>query len=72
MGLFDKIFQRNKELSWMYDLELLQDVSTKSYIKQMALNTVVEFVARTISQSEFRIKENDKAVKDSMYYLFKR
>ena len=69
MGLFDKIFQRNKELSWMYDLELLQDVSTKSYIKQMALNTVVEFVARTISQSEFRIKENDKAVKDSMYYL---
>lgn len=69
MGLFDKFFQRNKELSWMYDLELLQDVSTKSYIKQMALNTVVEFVARTISQSEFRIKENDKAVKDSMYYL---
>ena len=33
------------------------------YIKQMALNTVVEFVARTLSQSEFRIKENDKAVK---------
>ncbi|WP_210130328.1 phage portal protein, partial [Staphylococcus sp. GDX8P54P] len=31
--------------------------------------TVVEFVARTISRSEFRIKENDKAVKDSMYYL---
>ena len=25
MGLFDKLFRKNKEISWMYDLELLQD-----------------------------------------------
>lgn len=69
MGLFDKIFQKNKELSWMYDLELLQDTSSKAYIKRMAINTVIEFVARTLSQSEFRIKENDQIIKDSTYYL---
>ena len=22
MGLFDKLFRKNKEISWMYDLEL--------------------------------------------------
>lgn len=69
MGLFDKIFQKNKEISWMYDLELLQETSSKAYIKRMALNVVVEYVARTIAQSEFRVKESDHVTKDDMYYL---
>jgi len=33
MGLFDKLFRKNKEISWMYDLELLQDTGYKAYIK---------------------------------------
>lgn len=69
MGLFDKLFRKNKEISWMYDLELLQDTSSKAYIKRMALNVVVEYVARTIAQSEFRVKESDHVTKDDMYYL---
>ena len=35
----------------------------------MALNVVVEYVARTIAQSEFRVKESDHVTKDDMYYL---
>lgn len=69
MGLFDKVFRKNSEISWMYDLEFLQDVGQKAYIKQIALNTVVEFVARTISQSEFRVMEGNKMLKDDLYYL---
>ncbi|MGW7906925.1 phage portal protein [Staphylococcus pseudoxylosus] len=69
MGLFDKVFRKNSAISWMYDLEYLKDTSKKSYIKQMALNTVIEFVARTIAQSEFRVMEGNKIVKDDLYYL---
>ena len=69
MGLFDKLFRKNKEISWMYDLELLQDTSSKAYIKRMALNVVVEYVARTIAQSEFRVKKTHHVTKDDMYYL---
>ncbi|MBU7228486.1 phage portal protein [Staphylococcus pseudintermedius] len=69
MGLFDRVFKKNSELSWMYDLEFLQDKSKKAYLKQIALNTVVEQVARTISQSEFRVMKGNKKEKDTLYYL---
>lgn len=53
----------------MYDLELFQDTSEKAYMKRLALQTCIEFLARTISQSEFRITdENGKSIKDTTYY----
>lgn len=69
MGLFDRVFSRNKEIAWMYDLEFLQDKSKKAYLKQIALNIVVEMVARTISQSEFRLMKGNRKEKDQLYYL---
>lgn len=68
MGLLDNVFKRNAELSWMYDLELLQDKSQKAYLKQIALNTVIEMVARTIAQSEFRVMKGNVKEKDQLYY----
>ncbi|MBM6506690.1 phage portal protein [Staphylococcus pasteuri] len=68
MGLFDTVFKRHSELSWMYDLEFLQDKSKKAYLKQIALNTVIEMVARTISQSEFRVMTGNKREKDDLHY----
>lgn len=53
----------------MYDLEFLQDTSQKAYLKRIALNTVVEFVARTIAQSEFRVTQDNKIQQDNLYYL---
>ncbi|MGE7336776.1 phage portal protein, partial [Staphylococcus pasteuri] len=68
MGLFDTVFKRHSELSWMYDLEFLQDKSKKAYLKQIALNTVIEMVARTIFQSEFRVMTGNKREKDDLHY----
>ncbi|QPT05156.1 phage portal protein [Staphylococcus carnosus] len=53
----------------MYDLELFQDTSEKAYLKQAALNTCIEFLARTLSQSEFRFLDADnKSLKDQSWY----
>lgn len=67
-GFFEKIFGRHEEASWMYDLEFFQDMTTKVYLKKMALQTNIEFLARTISQSEFRIMNNNKSIKDKTWH----
>lgn len=67
-GFFDKIFGRHEEASWMYDLEFFQDTTTKVYLKNMALQTNIEFLARTISQSEFRIMNKNKSIKDTTWH----
>ncbi len=67
-GFFEKLFGRHEEASWMYDLEFFQDTTTKVYLKNMALQTNIEFLARTISQSEFRIMNNNKSVKDKTWH----
>ncbi|MED1603643.1 phage portal protein [Alkalihalophilus marmarensis] len=67
MNLLD-IFKRNSELDYMFDLELFQDVSDKIYYKKLAIQTCINIIARTISQSEFRVKNNKKSVKDDLYY----
>lgn len=37
-------------------------------MKKLALDTCVSFLARTIGQSEFRVKENGQFIKDELYY----
>lgn len=67
-SFFEKIFGRHEEASWMYDLEFFQDTTTKVYLKNMVLQTNIEFLARTISQSEFRIMNNNKSIKDKTWH----
>lgn len=52
----------------MYDFDLLEDTSERIQAKQLAIQTCVNMIARTISQSEFRVKKDDKTLKDEMYY----
>ncbi|OFJ74719.1 phage portal protein [Staphylococcus sp. HMSC056G08] len=69
MSWLTRMLGKSKESSWMYDLELFQDTSEKAYMKRLALQTCIEFLARTISQSEFRITDkNGKSIKDTTYY----
>ncbi|MGL4008877.1 phage portal protein [Staphylococcus nepalensis] len=69
MSWLTDILSKSKESSWMYDLEFFQDTSEKAYMKRLALQTCIEFLARTISQSEFRITDNKgKSIKDTTYY----
>lgn len=62
------IFRRNSELEWMYDLELIEETSNRIAMKKLAVQTCVNMIARIWSQSEFRIRDGDQFIKDSMYY----
>ena len=55
MGIFRDVFKRNLEIRDMLDLDLASDPATRSYLKRIALETNINFIARTISQSEFWI-----------------
>lgn len=68
MGFLDAIFQRNSELAFSFDMELYQDASKRIHMKKLAIDTCASFLARTISQSEFRIKEGSQYKKDELYY----
>ncbi|MBC1420106.1 phage portal protein [Listeria fleischmannii] len=68
MGLLDSIFKRNQELEWMYDYEYLVDTSQKAYLKRIALDTCIQFLARSIAQSDFQIRDGTKILKNDWYY----
>lgn len=67
MGFLD-IFKRNSELSQMYDFDLIESSASKVHMKKLAIKICVDMIARTISQSEFRIKKGEQIIKDELYY----
>ncbi|EJW14163.1 phage portal protein [Paenibacillus alvei] len=69
MGFLDGIWRRNSEINESYDFDLLDEVSTRDYLKKIALETNINFIGRTISQSEFRIVQDNKRIKDDWDYL---
>lgn len=62
------IFKSNSELEFMYDAELIEDKSEQVHLKRLAIQTCTNMIARTISQSEFRVRQDKKTIKDEMYY----
>lgn len=69
MGFLDKILRRNSELESLFDFDSFYDSADRSYLKKMALETCLNFIGRTISQSEFRIIEGKERIKDEWDYL---
>ncbi|MGG3383073.1 phage portal protein [Heyndrickxia faecalis] len=69
MGWLSDVLKRNKELEWMYDLDLVCETSQRAYLKKMALETCINFIGRTISQSDFRVMKNGKRQYDDWHYL---
>lgn len=63
MSIFDRILGRNEAIEFSYDFELLRDTSQKAYIKRWALDTCINHIARTISQTKFEII--DSGVKEN-------
>ena len=45
------------------------DAQKRIYLKQLAVQICINFIARTISQSEFRVKHGDEFIKDDLYHL---
>jgi len=52
----------------MLDLDLLEETSDRIYMKKLALQTCIDLIAKTVLQSEFRVRENGTTIKDEMYY----
>ena len=52
----------------MYDLELIQDTSKRAYLKRMAIDAVLNFVGRSISQTHFRVYEKGELNKSDWHY----
>ena len=62
MGIFDGLrrdFKSSLEIDWMFDLDFATDTSMRSYLKIMAIDTVLNFVGRTMSTVEFDIDSKE-------------
>ncbi|KGR89038.1 phage portal protein [Lysinibacillus odysseyi] len=68
MGFLDAVFKRNSEIEFLFDFDIFKETSNRIQMKKLAINTCVSFLARTIAQSEFRLKKNGKYQKDELYY----
>lgn len=65
----EKVFRRNEEIDWMFDLDLLEKSSDRIYLKQLAIQICVNHIADTISQSNFKINDDEKLSKHIEYLL---
>lgn len=59
ISIFDRILGRNEVIEFSYDLDLIRETSHKAYIKKWALDTCINHIARTISQTKFEIIDGD-------------
>lgn len=70
MSFLSNIFQRNKSLDSSYDFNFGGiDIEQRAYLKSMALEICIGFIARTVAQSVFRISQDNKRVYDDWDYL---
>lgn len=59
------VFNRNKEISVSYpNLEIAKEIDSRIYLKEMAIETCSNYIARTISQTDFRYMKGKKRVKN--------
>ncbi|MFK4375260.1 HK97 family phage portal protein [Bacillus sp. RC218] len=52
----------------MVDLDLIADTANRVHMKRLAIDTCVSFLGRTISQSEFRVRNGKAFEKNELYY----
>lgn len=67
-----KIFNRkddnlNFSIDWD-DLDFFKQDSKRIHMKRLAIETCISFLGRTISQSEFKVRDGKVFVKDELYY----
>jgi len=72
IGLLDYIIGNREDplIEDMFEEELALFAQAKSntYMKQLALDTCISFLARTIAQSTFNVKDGKTFVKDTLHY----
>jgi HK97 family phage portal protein len=60
--------KRNTSLENSFSFNFDYDEKSRAYLKKMALETVISFIARSISMSDFRIGKNGKRVYNDEHY----
>ncbi len=65
---FMDLFTRRKDSSFIYDIDLFQDTANRAYMKRLAIDEVLNFVARAASQTEFQVIQNKVPIKNDIYY----
>lgn len=65
---FLDVFKKNSELESLFDLDLINEASERAYMKRLAIDTVLNYVGRTVSQSEFRFYNKEIPDKNEWYY----
>jgi HK97 family phage portal protein len=68
LGFLDAILKRNSELGFMFDVDMFHDTANRIHMKKLAIDTCVSFLGRTISQSEFRVRNGKDFEKGELYY----
>ncbi|AKG74415.1 phage portal protein [Salinicoccus halodurans] len=66
MGILD-FMNRNKEVR-LSEIELSIETTNRVYLKRLALDTCINFIGRTISDSEFRVMKENKAQSNTLFY----
>lgn len=69
MGWLADVLKRNNELESLFDLDFTQEPTHRAYLKKIALETCINFIGRTISQSDFRFIKNGKRELNDWHYL---
>ncbi|MEG0450130.1 MAG: phage portal protein [Lysinibacillus sp.] len=67
MALFP-IFKRGKKYESSLTFDYDYEEPSRAYLKKMALETVISFIARSVSMSDFRIVEKGKRVFNNEHY----
>ncbi|WP_176518764.1 phage portal protein [Bacillus toyonensis] len=68
IGWISDVLNKNKEIAFMFDLELFMDTANRVHMKRLAIDTCISFLGRTISQSEFRVKNGETFETNELYY----
>lgn len=70
MGVISRVFKRSKayDPSYTFDFDGIE-IEQRAYLKSMALEICIGFIARTVAQSVFRISQDNKRVYDDWDYL---
>lgn len=69
IGFLNEVFKRNSEIQSIYDVEYHYESSQRVYLKELALETCINFIARTISDNDVRFSKDNKRIKNDWDYL---
>lgn len=68
IGWLSDVLNRNKEIAIMHDFEFINEIEQRAYLKELAIETCANFIARTISQTDFRYMKENERLKNKFHH----